>query len=411
MKKAAALILAAAIMVSCAGCASFLEDEYSYSEPHTFQDKSVPSNAAIIVEATDYAGLMQSIVRFVENHVEYGVIRVGLYSGDIEADIPAACMEITNDTAIGAYSVYYIDHSLYRVVSYYEISLNITYRRTKEDLSSIVRVNTQEELQELFFDAMENGEEELTLRTSLPRQSGESISEFVEQLYYAEPERVVFLPAVSASVYPESDAGGTVPMGDRIVELTLHYPNSPNIVRMKHDMLTACVDLMMKNFDDAEGGSDAEKLCSLIRSSVNYDSNRDAANVHDSSEEVFTAYGAVVSGSAASDGIAMTMKLLCNRLGIECWVVRGRMDNVTHAWNIVRLEDGGYYHVDLSSPEELVFKNDVEMADSYWWENSEYPSCQGDSLVPDAPPVTVPDDTPAETLPLLPEPLPVIGSP
>lgn len=60
-----------------------------------------------------------------------------------------------------------------------------------------------------------------------------------------------------------------------------------------------------------------------------------------------TAYGALVSGEAFSDGYSLAMKLLSNKAGLACIIVRGTADGKPHVWNVMYI-DGKFYHVDVA---------------------------------------------------------------
>jgi hypothetical protein len=61
----------------------------------------------------------------------------------------------------------------------------------------------------------------------------------------------------------------------------------------------------------------------------------------------YTAYGAAVDGESVCNGYAMAYKQLCDRLGLDCWVVTGESEGEAHAWDLVRL-DGETYLVDCT---------------------------------------------------------------
>ena len=61
--------------------------------------------------------------------------------------------------------------------------------------------------------------------------------------------------------------------------------------------------------------------------------------------EEFTAYGALVNGSAVCEGYAHSICLLLNKVGIECYYANGYSENAPHMWNTVNI-DGNWYHLD-----------------------------------------------------------------
>lgn len=68
-----------------------------------------------------------------------------------------------------------------------------------------------------------------------------------------------------------------------------------------------------------------------------------------------TLYGALVSGEALCEGFAKAFSYLCNRAGIENIIVTGYTD-VDHMWNMVKMDDGNWYHVDCTwdKPDEAL---------------------------------------------------------
>ncbi len=62
-------------------------------------------------------------------------------------------------------------------------------------------------------------------------------------------------------------------------------------------------------------------------------------------EPVYTAYSALVNHKALCRGYSRAMKLLLNRVGINCTIVTSNY--MAHAWNMVEL-DGQWYHLDAT---------------------------------------------------------------
>lgn len=106
------------------------------------------------------------------------------------------------------------------------------------------------------------------------------------------------------------------------------------------------------------------------------------------------AYGVLVKGIGVCDSYSKAMKLLLEKAGVYCIVVKGSKagnsiqssDDVDHAWNIVRI-DGEYYHVDAAwnnvnegkNSIDMVYHhfnlNDTEMQKTHLWDRSKYPKC------------------------------------
>ena len=64
-------------------------------------------------------------------------------------------------------------------------------------------------------------------------------------------------------------------------------------------------------------------------------------------ESSFTAYGALMKGTAVCDGYAKALKLLLNKAGIWAVRVTGEGKGESHAWNLVKV-DGKYFYVDAT---------------------------------------------------------------
>lgn len=92
-----------------------------------------------------------------------------------------------------------------------------------------------------------------------------------------------------------------------------------------------------------------------------------------------TAYGAFIEHSAVCDGYARAAKLLCDRSGLECIIVTGKVKNGEgHAWNLVNI-DGKWYQWDVCwndggySREEYFLVTDDFMDRSRSWDEDRYP--------------------------------------
>lgn len=90
-----------------------------------------------------------------------------------------------------------------------------------------------------------------------------------------------------------------------------------------------------------------------LAKTVDYYDYDDISNIPDIKH---TAYGALVEKEAVCDGISKAFILLLEKVGIESIIINGTTDKVSHAWNLVKLEDN-YYHVDATSDNVKVGNN------------------------------------------------------
>ena len=102
-------------------------------------------------------------------------------------------------------------------------------------------------------------------------------------------------------------------------------------------------------------------------------------------------YGCLVEGQAICVGYATTFKLFMDALDIECIVVTGSANDdprENHGWNLVHLDDGKWYAVDVTWDDPIGWEGDTchdyFNVDSNWlsdtshyWEKENYPQATG----------------------------------
>ena len=362
MKKALLLILTVAILAGVlSGCAAFLEDEYVSVQTHDASGSSGGTSTATIVE--NYGEIKDAVMNLVERHYTYGVLRTYGYSGDVKKDVNKACADISVDTAIGAYAVYYIDCSVNQIVSYYEVQITITYKKTADDVDSILDVSGDYTLKNALDNGMRKYLDTVTIRTDSAEITADYVTKMVKELYYDDPTRSVVMPQVTVTEYPEGKK-------ERIMEISFSYEYIKSKLGSMAQELADVTRSVVGNISTSEDVTALREACGILSDLSSYEKKATSAMSG-------TAYGALVKGLATDEGFAMAYKLLCDELSIDCVVVHGRLNSEDHVWNMVTL-DGVTYHVDPSRYKELVdavfLKTDEEMSSEYWWETEELPA-------------------------------------
>lgn len=114
--------------------------------------------------------------------------------------------------------------------------------------------------------------------------------------------------------------------------------------------LEAEVDALLAQIPEGADAYETELLLhDALAARITYD-NETAASDNPALHRpaAFTAYGALVEGSAVCEGYARAMQLLLHRAGIPCTLVSGSAtDGASHMWNLVEI-DGRGYHLDLT---------------------------------------------------------------
>ena len=369
MKRLSALLCLLLAVVLLAGC-GMMDGEMYVVAPHKLtESEDVQTRPA--QEVADYAALQDAVLAMVNGRNESGVFRfTASYAGDVSADVSEVCMDIPNNTPLGAYAVYYMSASVNKYVSYYEAEVSITYKKSAVQISSIRAVDTMAAMNEQLRDIIENLGTYFVFETDNSRLNADYVSRQAQEIYYGNPDAVLAPPSVTVSTYPEEAK-------DRIVEVNISYPENVAVLRRLVGDLKETSTEITGWYAERETRSAVLSFCQYLSSRVTRKPLDESHWTADSS-----AYGALVAGTANSKGVAMALKVLCDARNIPCTVVSGRYANETHYWNIVSV-DGARYHMDAAKFSEnggaqALFLSDQRIGDAYWWDTGAYPSCNGD---------------------------------
>ena len=157
-----ALMLAAVVLT---GCTSLLEREYSVASPHS--SKFWESGATATLRAENRQDIVNDLLLLIGQHTEKATIRLYNYDDDLMVSdvLDRAIVEVRQDTAMGAYAVEFITATTaHKQRVYYEIEVQISYRRTAEQIQSVTNATSPEAIYSLLQDALDAGETELVVR-------------------------------------------------------------------------------------------------------------------------------------------------------------------------------------------------------------------------------------------------------
>lgn len=147
------------------------------------------------------------------------------------------------------------------------------------------------------------------------------------------------------------------------------FENSdPNLSSNKAPKVKAAVDEFYEKYIEGkieEGESDWKfrREIEIIRymvENIDYAYNRYVSDTMVTDD--YTAYGALVKGEAVCSGYARAFDELARRCDLESIYV----SNKRHAWNLVKLDDGSWYHVDVTWEDPIV---DGKAANKYGYNN------------------------------------------
>ena len=129
--------------------------------------------------------------------------------------------------------------------------------------------------------------------------------------------------------------------------MLLHYRFTPQERVTYTNELTTATEKILKDLPKEKDLYFTElTLHDRLVAGCTYDTDA-AADTENSDVMAYTAYGALVEGSAVCEGYARAMQLLLNRAGIATTVINGTSVETkeSHMWNLVSL-NGNYYYLD-----------------------------------------------------------------
>ena len=161
MKRLLAMLLALNLLT---GCASLLEREYSTVEPHS--SKFWESEAADTLRAESYSDIVNDLLLLIGQHTESATLRLYDLGDDLQISdlLDRAITEVKQETPLGAYAVEYITASRKAQKGYYEARVDISYRRTAEQIRAVVSATSTAALYALLSSALDQGKGELAVR-------------------------------------------------------------------------------------------------------------------------------------------------------------------------------------------------------------------------------------------------------
>lgn len=367
MKRVIMSAFAAALILCLSGCARMLERDYTYVEKHYEQYVEEPDSSVLVVK--NYIGLKSALLYLIEEHAEYGVIRAYDYSGEVSNDFTEVCLSVKQSTPLGAYAVDYISHEKVSIVSYTELHIYITYRRTAEQIKSITSLSA-DTLSEEVGNALREYNEYLVYQLSYFTNDEQYVRSLIEKL--ADDLYFPMRPVFKITLYPESGV-------QRIIEIEVEYPGGRELFIERAEQLESVRADIISALDP---GDNADKQYLQILTKLNQRADYDYETQERLMSESFEAgyesgaYGALFDGAAVSQGYAEAFYQLCAQAGLPCIIVSGTRAEQSWYWNMVELE-AGWYHVDAASADiegssERLFMSDEEMAYYCQWSRSAY---------------------------------------
>lgn len=357
-RKYVSMLLLGLLLFNLAGCGTVFSREY-YSEMDFHGNEELDLEKDMLV-VQNYSELRREVFRMMNNHEESIHLLFSGYTGNVVSDIASVCRAVNTESAYGAYCVDYAAYDLTQIVSYYEATIKISYRKTEDELKSMHNVTNMDEFGNLLADALVQGNEQIVVKVNNGFADEQAVNAYIHQMVRNYPMSISYMPLITLKLYSGNSS-------QKVYQVDIGYDGEINNAQRLRDM----VQSVSKLSQGIERHSTAEAALAAAKMLADY---TQVTNIGGG-----TAYDALVERTATSEGIACAYKALCDHLGIECTVVTGQMNKQSHFWNIIHL-DNAYYHMDISimnqEGEKALFQGDADKQVNCWWNQADYPDCE-----------------------------------
>ena len=354
MRKMMCAVMAALMLLST-GCSSMLNRDYSSVTVHSATPTA--EGDANTMRVQNYQELVNALIYLINQGEESGSIRYSGEEADFKKLMDEACLEVKQEDPLGAYAVDYIKYSVISIVGSYEADVQITYRRTREQVASIVDATGAAAIRSELSRALSSFDTEVVLRISYFEEDEAYIQQLVRQAYLSNPATALDFPDAQVAMYPESGQ-------QRIVEVTLTYHQSLQTLESWRNSLSREAERICQPLTELTIKEKLDGITGTLQSMGAY-----------SAQGGSTAYDALLGGGGDSQGVALAFSLLCRQVGITCSVVDGQKNGQSHFWNVVQTASG-YRHVDLSRAGSVTYNLDQTMTQQgYVWDTQQVPAC------------------------------------
>ena len=369
-RAAAAVLLAALLML--AGCESMLEREYAVSSQHA--EATTTTQSAEVIRVTTIGEVMDILAQTVRQGTPELTVQLAYRGENLDSELKEAIAEYQNDPTC-AYAVQLIPYRTNKLLTYYEIRFDISYRRTPEQIAAIRSVRTPARFEEEMASLLKDFAQTRSYLIYDYDSADYDPDRIVRAFYESTPEAAYGMTDMTFTLTPES--------GDRrVMEVTVSYAEDASVLAEKSRRGAELAEFIASSAHE-EGDAQYLWLHDRLCRFAEYTPEAEGAP-GDVYTDPYTVYGALVQYRAVSTGYAMAYKQLCDAAGLECRVVHGRLGSDDHSWNMVKLADGNWYHVDVSldDDEEMTGYrffglNDIQMGITHQWDAEKYDATRG----------------------------------
>ena len=208
--------------------------------------------------------------------------------------------------------------------------------------------------QQKAYYAMKSGLQSLAASFPVPRLSAKELVDIYFMVRLDCPE-IFYSVKFSYKYYPDSE----------YVELKPEYLFPKNKIKEHQQAMQARIRKLIRPVEKLDEKGKEQYIHDFICQNITYDKLKKAY-----SHEII---GALGHGVGVCEGIAKTVKILCDNLGIWCVIALSEANpekgiKYRHAWNVLRI-GGEYYHLDATfdntlSHEEVIRYDYYNLSDT-----------------------------------------------
>lgn len=360
MERILALFLCLCMLTGC----SWMDGSFVSVTPHVVTRDQESDDS---VQISTYSQLRSALTDMVDSGTTHGLFSLIDYPQErISSDMNLAISYIQWNYPIGAYAVEHLEYEYGSGGSQNVLSVDITYRHGKSEINRIQTVRGISGAQTAISAALRQYTGSLVLQ--ITNYSVTDFSQMVSDYAAEYPQSVMEIPQVTYEVYPTS--------GDvRVVELYFTYQTSRESLRtMQSSVMPIFSSAQLYVTANTGDYTKYSQLYTFLTERFDYTIET----------SITPSYSLLCHGVGDSKAFAQVYAAMCRQVGLDCQVVSGTRDGISHFWNIVR--DGEiHYHVDLlrSMTEGAYRQRTDEEMQGYVWDYSAYPACGAADPVPE----------------------------
>ena len=357
MKRITVLLLILCLLLS--GCSNWTKGSYSSVKPHKepFDQQDRPA-----VDVSDYKELFSTLQSLVVSGGESGILSTRYETEEeARADMEKAISELCQNDPFAAYAVEKISYSFGTSGSRNAIRIQIAYLPNRVKPDKIRKVQTLDQVQQIVFGSMNACDANVVLYFDSPEDV--DYAQMVEDYALTYPQKVMEIPEVTVSLYPEQAQ-------QQVVELKFTYQTSRAELRTMQNKVAPVFSSAMQyatgEFSEEEK---AARLYTFLMERYEY-------NIQTS---ITPAYSLLLYGVGDHRAFAMVYAAMCRQSGLDCRMVTGTREGTRWVWNAVNI-GGEYFYIDLLQTGDGGFRLHTQQEmENYVWDYSAYPRSQENS--------------------------------